>query len=77
MVESLAAFGRRGIPPGGVAVIIHGTIRLEDDRLRTLVMNGVRPDGVRRISSLEDGYRESAVSWAAVLRDPQRREMRD
>ena len=52
---------------------IHFTIRLEDDRLCTLVIIGVRPDGTKELVALEDGYRESTESWAEVLRDLQRR----
>ena len=52
---------------------IHFNIRLEDDRLCTLVMIGVRPDGTKELVALEDGYRESTDSWAEVLRDLQRR----
>ena len=52
---------------------IHFNIRLEDDRLCTLVMIGARPDGTKELVALEDGYRESAESWAEVLRDLQRR----
>jgi transposase-like protein len=48
---------------------IHFRIRLEADRLCTLVLIGVRPDGAKEIVALEDGYRESAESWRAVLRD--------
>ena len=55
---------------------IHFNIRLEDDRLCTLVMIGVRPDGTKELVALEDGYRESTDSWATVLRDLQRRGMR-
>ncbi|HEY5640188.1 MAG TPA: IS256 family transposase [Dehalococcoidia bacterium] len=52
---------------------IHFNIRLEDDRLCTLVMIGVRPDGTKELVALEDGYRESTESWAEVLRDLQHR----
>ncbi len=55
---------------------IHFNIRLEDDRLCTLVIIGVRPDGTKKLVALEDGYRESTDSWATVLRDLQRRGMR-
>ena len=55
---------------------IHFNIRLEEDRLCTLVMIGVRPDGTKELVALEDGYRESTDSWATVLRDLQRRGMR-
>ena len=52
---------------------IHFNIRLEDDRLCTLVMIGARPDGTKELIALEDGYRESTESWADVLRDLRRR----
>jgi putative transposase len=48
---------------------IHFRIRLEEERLCTLVLIGVRPDGTKEVVALEDGYRESAESWRAVLRD--------
>ncbi len=46
---------------------VHFNIRLEDDGLCTLVMMGVRADGTKELVALEDGYRESAESWANVL----------
>jgi transposase-like protein len=55
---------------------VHFTIRLEEERLCTLVMIGVRPDGTKELIAVEDGYRESTESWAAVLRDLTRRGMR-
>jgi putative transposase len=49
---------------------IHMSIRLgEDDRLCLLVVIGVREDGEKELLAVEDGYRESSDSWAAVLRD--------
>jgi transposase-like protein len=49
---------------------IHMSIRLgEDDRLCLLVVLGVREDGEKELLAVEDGYRESTDSWAAVLRD--------
>ncbi len=55
---------------------VHFRIRLEEDRLCALVMIGVRPDGTKELIAIEDGYRESAESWAAVLRGLKRRGMR-
>ena len=55
---------------------VHFRIRLEEDRLCTLVLIGVRPDGTKELLAVEDGYRESAESWASVLRDLKRRGMR-
>jgi putative transposase len=37
-------------------------IRLEDDRLCTLVVIGARPDGTQEVIAVEDGYRESTES---------------
>ncbi len=55
---------------------VHFNVRLEDDRLCTLVMIGVRPDGTKELITVEDGYRESAESWKTVLRDLKRRGMK-
>jgi hypothetical protein len=41
---------------------MHFNVRLEDDRLCTLVMIGVRPDGTKELITVEDGYRESTAS---------------
>jgi putative transposase len=54
---------------------VHFNIRLEDDRLCTLVMIGARPNGAKELLAVEDGYRESAESWKAVLRELKRRGM--
>ena len=55
---------------------IHFNIRLEADRLCTLVMLGARADGTKELIAVEDGYRESTESWLTVLRDLKRRGMR-
>jgi len=55
---------------------VHFRVRLEEDRLCTLVMIGVRPDGTKELVAVEDGYRESTDSWAMVLRDLNRRGLR-
>jgi transposase-like protein len=41
-----------------------------------LVLVGVRADGTKELITLADGYRESAGSWADLLRDAARRGMR-
>ena len=49
---------------------IHMSVRLgEDDRVCLLVVIGVREDGCKELLAVEDGYRESTDSWAAVFRD--------
>src|SRR6202011_2519863 len=52
---------------------VHFNIRLEDDRLCTLVMIGARPNGEKELLAVEDGYRESAESWKTLLRELKRR----
>jgi putative transposase len=54
---------------------VHFSVRLEEDRLCTLLMIGVRPDGTKELITVEDGYRESAESWKTVLRALKRRGM--
>jgi transposase-like protein len=54
---------------------IHVNIRLEEHKLCLLVMIGVRADGHKELVAIADGYRESAESWADLLRDCARRGM--
>jgi len=54
---------------------VHFNIRLEDDRLCTLVMIGAKPNGEKELLAVEDGFRESAESWKTVLRELKRRGM--
>jgi transposase-like protein len=78
--EEYHAFRRRSLADWDYVYVwvdgVHFTIRLEDERLCTLVMIGVRPDGTKELIAVEDGYRESSESWAALLRDLKRRGMR-
>jgi transposase-like protein len=55
---------------------VHFTVRLDEDRVCTLVIVGVRADGKKELVALADGHRESTVSWADLLRDCRRRGMR-
>ena len=55
---------------------IHFNVRLEEARLCTLVVVGVRVDGTKELVAITDGLRESTESWADVLRDLKRRGMR-
>ena len=74
------AFRRRDLSENDFVYVwvdgIHFNILVEDDRLCTLVVLGVRADGTKELVALEDGYRESAESWASVLRDLSRRGLR-
>jgi len=55
---------------------VHVNVRLAEERLCLLVLVGVRADGHKELITLSDGYRESAGSWADLLRDARRRGMR-
>jgi transposase-like protein len=54
---------------------LHFGVRLEQDRVCTLVVIGVRADGKKELVALADGHRESTESWASLLRDARRRGM--
>jgi len=54
---------------------IHLKVRLEQDKVCLLVIIGVRADGRKELVALADGFRESAESWADLLRDCKRRGM--
>lgn len=54
---------------------VHFTVRLDEARLPTLVIVGVRADGAKELVALADGHRESTESWADLLRDCRRRGM--
>ena len=56
---------------------IHTGARLGgDSRLCCLVMVGARLDGKKELVAIADGYRESAESWAELLRDLKKRGMK-
>lgn len=71
--QEYEAFRKRDIRSKRFAYLwadgVHFRIRLEDDRLCTLVLIGVREDGSKELVAVEDGYRESKESWLSVLRD--------
>jgi putative transposase len=54
---------------------VHFNLRLDDGRLCVLVLVGVRADGTKELVAVADGERESADSWAELLRDCRRRGM--
>lgn len=55
---------------------LHLRIRLTEAKSCVLVVMGVRADGTKELIAMADGYRESAESWADLLRDAARRGMR-
>ena len=56
---------------------VHPKVRLGQAHSCVLVLMGVRPDGTKELIALAEGLRESAESWADLLRDCRRRGMRD
>ena len=55
---------------------VHLRIRLGESKACVLVLIGVRADGTKELIAMDEGYRESGESWAALLRDCARRGMR-
>lgn len=55
---------------------IHFNVRLEDERVATLVVIGAKVDGTKEVIALEDGYRESKESWLFLLRNLRDRGMK-
>ena len=52
---------------------IHFNIRLEEDRQCILVLMGATADGKKELIAVEDGFRESEVSWTSMLVDLKQR----
>lgn len=77
--EEYRAFRKRSLKESDYLYVwadgVHFNVRLEDERLCTLVLIGARADGQKELIAVEDGYRESAESWKTVLRDLKRRGM--
>jgi putative transposase len=48
---------------------IHFNIRLEEDRQCILVVMGATPDGKKELLAVQDGLRESEISWRELLLD--------
>jgi transposase-like protein len=78
--DEAAAFGKRSLAGTDYVYCwvdgIHLKVRLEQDKVCLLVMLGVRLDGKKELIAVSDGFRESAESWADLLRDCKRRGMR-
>ena len=78
--DEAAAFAKRSLKGSDYVYLwvdgIHLKVRLEQDKVCLLVMIGVRVDGTKELVALAGGFRESAESWADLLRDAKRRGMR-
>jgi transposase-like protein len=48
---------------------IHFNIRLEEDRQCILVVMGATPEGKKELLAVQDGLRESEISWRELLLD--------
>jgi putative transposase len=77
--DEAKAFGQRDLSGTDYVYLwvdgIHLKVRLDQEKLCLLVMIGVRADGRKELVALADGYRESAESWADLLRSCRRRGM--
>ncbi|WP_019072004.1 IS256 family transposase [Streptomyces hokutonensis] len=73
-------FGERNLSVADYVYVwadgIHLRIRLQEAKSCVLVLMGVRTDGTKELIAMADGYRESADSWADLLRDCARRGVR-
>jgi len=56
---------------------IYFKVRLTDDRPCLLVIMGTREDGTKELVAIQDGERESTLSWRELLRDLKRRGLAD
>jgi transposase-like protein len=78
--DEAKAFGQRDLSTVDYVYVwadgVHLNVRLDEEKLCLLVMIGVRVDGTKELVALTEGYRESAGSWADLLRDCARRGMR-
>lgn len=52
---------------------IHFNVRLEEDRTCILVLMGATADGTKELIAVQDGYRESEISWKQLLLDVKER----
>lgn len=52
---------------------IYFNVRLEDDRACILVLMGVTDKGKKELIAIEDGHRESEISWRNILLDLKKR----
>jgi putative transposase len=77
--DEATAFGSRSLAGSDYVYCwvdgIHLKVRLQADKVCLLVMIGVRADGRKELIALADGFRESAESWADLLRDCKQRGM--
>ena len=56
---------------------IHFNVRLDDERSCILVVIGATKDGKKELLAVDDGYRESKLSWQEVLRGLKSRGLKD
>ena len=56
---------------------IHFNIRLEENRACMLVIIGTTETGKKELVGILDGYRESKESWSYLMRDLQKRGLKD
>lgn len=52
---------------------VHFNVRLEKDRTCILVVMGARRDGTKELVAVQDGFRESEISWKELMLNLKRR----
>ena len=55
---------------------VHFNVRLEDNRTCILVIMGVTSNGTKELVAIQDGFRESELSWREIMIDLKRRGLR-
>lgn len=78
--EDHAAFQERDLSVSDYVHVwayrVHPKVRLGQAHSCVLVLMGMRVDGTKELIAIAEGLRESAESWADLLRDCRRRGLR-
>jgi transposase-like protein len=56
---------------------VYFNIRLEEERSCMLIIMGATEDGKKELIAVEDGYRESTISWSSILLDLKKRGLQE
>src|SRR4051794_32099783 len=76
LLDEIVRDGARQMLAAALQAEVAAYIEAHADQVDLLMMIGVRADGTKELMALTDGFRESAESWADLLRDCKRRGMR-
>ena len=56
---------------------VYFNIRLEEEKSCMLIIMGATEDGKKELIAVEDGYRESTISWSSILLDLKKRGLQE